>query len=161
MPGNSVMQNYCYPYFQMRELTARYGQHRTWRLQALLDLETSEKLKNEVNSFFSPSLNSCIGVPMLSPMVGCKHSHLYWSGSDRSSQWTAIPGPCQQTLLGISNSVWVWCLQMGWILGGAVSAWTFLQSPLHCSTFSFRHEQFCVNIFEMSRWLHPSTRSHA
>jgi hypothetical protein len=24
----------------------------------------------------------------------------------------------QQALLGISNSVWVWCLHVGWILGG-------------------------------------------
>ena len=26
-----------------------------------------------------------------------------------------IPGSCQQVILGICNSVWVWCLQMGWI----------------------------------------------
>jgi hypothetical protein len=48
-------------------------------------------------------------------MVGCKHPHLYWSGSARASQETAIPGSCQQLLLGISNSVWDWCLQMGCI----------------------------------------------
>ena len=28
---------------------------------------------------------------------------------------TAIPGSCQQALLGISNNGRVWCLQMGWI----------------------------------------------
>ena len=26
-----------------------------------------------------------------------------------------MPSSCQQVLLGIRNSVWVWCLQMGWI----------------------------------------------
>jgi hypothetical protein len=46
-------------------------------------------------------------------MVGCNDQHLYGSGSGRTSQGTAIPGSCQQVLLGISNSVWVWCLQMG------------------------------------------------
>jgi hypothetical protein len=48
-------------------------------------------------------------------MVGCEHLHLYWSGSGRASQWTAIPGSCQQALLGMSNIVWVWCLYMEWI----------------------------------------------
>jgi len=32
-----------------------------------------------------------------------------------SEDKTAIPTSCQQALLGISNSVWVWCQQMGWI----------------------------------------------
>ncbi|EDL41692.1 mCG148474 [Mus musculus] len=48
-------------------------------------------------------------------MVGCEHPHLYWSGAGRTSQGTAITGSCQQALLGISNSVWVWCLHVGWI----------------------------------------------
>jgi hypothetical protein len=48
-------------------------------------------------------------------MVDCKHLHLYWSSSGRDSQKTAIPGSCQQVLLAISNSVWVWCLQMRWV----------------------------------------------
>jgi hypothetical protein len=48
-------------------------------------------------------------------MLGCKHMHLYWSGSGRASQETAISGSYQQALFGISNSVWVWCLHMGWI----------------------------------------------
>jgi hypothetical protein len=38
-----------------------------------------------------------------------------WSGTGRTSQGTAIPGSFQQVLLGISNSVGVWCKQMGWI----------------------------------------------
>ena len=48
-------------------------------------------------------------------MVGCKHPPLYLSGSDRVSQETAISGSCQQALLDIRNSVWVWWLYMGWI----------------------------------------------
>jgi hypothetical protein len=64
---------------------------------------------------FSPSSNSSIGVPVLSPMFGCEHLYLYLSGTGRASQGTAISGFCQQALLGIRNSVWVWCLQMGWI----------------------------------------------
>jgi hypothetical protein len=49
-------------------------------------------------------------------MVDCEHLHLYWSGYSRASQGTDIPGSCQQELLGINNSVWVWCLQIGWII---------------------------------------------
>jgi hypothetical protein len=37
-------------------------------------------------------------------MVGYEHPHPYWSGSGRVSQETAVSGPCQQALLGISNS---------------------------------------------------------
>jgi hypothetical protein len=48
-------------------------------------------------------------------MVSCKHPPLYWSGSGKASQETAISGSCQQAHLGIHNSVWVWCLYMGWI----------------------------------------------
>jgi hypothetical protein len=52
---------------------------------------------------------------MLSAMIGSKHLHLYWSGSGRAYRGTAITGSYQQVLLGMSYSVWVWCLQMGWI----------------------------------------------
>jgi hypothetical protein len=51
---------------------------------------------------------------MLSLMVGCEHPPLYLSGSGRVSQETAISGSCQQALDN-SKSVWVWCLQIGWI----------------------------------------------
>jgi hypothetical protein len=37
------------------------------------------------------------------PMVGYEYLHLNWSGAGRTSQETAIPGSCQQVLLGISN----------------------------------------------------------
>jgi hypothetical protein len=38
-------------------------------------------------------------------MVCCEYLHLYWSGTGRTSQGTAIPGSCQQALLGISSGV--------------------------------------------------------
>jgi hypothetical protein len=59
-------------------------------------------------SFFSP--NSSIGVLVLSLMVGSKPLHLYKSGTGIASQGTGIPGFCQQTPFGISNSVLDWCL---------------------------------------------------
>jgi hypothetical protein len=66
-------------------------------------------------SSFSPSTNPSIGVPVLNLMVGFERLYLYWSNSGKASQGTSIRGSCLQVLLGISNSVWVWCLQMGWI----------------------------------------------
>jgi hypothetical protein len=92
--------------------------------------------------------------PMISSMIGCKCPHLYWSGSGRASQGTAIPGSCQQALLGISNSVSVWCLQMTWIPRWGSLWMTF--APLSPCIF-FKQEQFLVKTFEMGGWLHPST----
>ena len=66
-------------------------------------------------SSFSPFSNSSNGDPVLSPMVDREHLPLYLSGSGRASKETAISGSCQQALLGIHNSVWVWWLFMGWI----------------------------------------------
>jgi hypothetical protein len=48
-------------------------------------------------------------------MDGCEHSLLYLPGTGRASLETAISGSCQQALIGIRNSVWVWWLFMGWI----------------------------------------------
>jgi hypothetical protein len=58
--------------------------------------------------------NSSNRVPVLSPMSGCMHLHLYWSGLGRASQGTAIPGSCQQALLGISNIYFVFMVKMSW-----------------------------------------------
>jgi hypothetical protein len=52
---------------------------------------------------------------VLKHMVGCKYPHLYWSRYGRTSQEIAVSGSCQQALLGNCNSVWVWCLHVGWI----------------------------------------------
>jgi hypothetical protein len=65
---------------------------------------------------------------VLNPMVGCQHLHLYWSGSGKASHGTTISGSCQQAFLGISNSVGIWCLQMGWIPMWGRLRWPFLQS---------------------------------
>ena len=45
---------------------------------------------------------------VLSPMDGYEHPTLYLSGTGRVSQETAISGSCQQGLVGIHNTVWVW-----------------------------------------------------
>jgi hypothetical protein len=75
---------------------------------------SSYGVANYFNSF-SPSSTSSIGVSMLSPMVGWVRLPLYLSGSGRASQETAIADSCQQALLGMHNSIWVWCLYIGWI----------------------------------------------
>ena len=64
-------------------------------------------------SSFSPFSISSIWDPELSPMDGCEHPPLSLSGSGRVSQEIAISGFCQQALLGIHNSVWVWWLHYG------------------------------------------------
>jgi len=66
-------------------------------------------------SCFSTFSNTSIGDPVLSLTVSCKPPHLYQQGSGRGSQETAISGSCQQALLAIHNSIWVWWLHMGWI----------------------------------------------
>ena len=48
-----------------------------------------------------------------------------------ASQKTTILGSCLQVLLGISNIVGVWCLQMGWIPRWCGIGWPFFQSLLH------------------------------
>ena len=90
-------------------------------------------------SSFIPSPNSPIGVPVLNLMVGCMHLHLYLSGSCRASQGTAIPDSCQQVLLGISNSVWILCLQRGWIprWGSLWMAFLLISAPFFVPTFPF------------------------
>jgi hypothetical protein len=54
------------------------------------------------NTFSSlgPFSSSSTRDPVLSPMVGCEYPPLWVS--------TAISGSCQQALVGIHNSVWVW-----------------------------------------------------
>jgi hypothetical protein len=50
-------------------------------------------------------------------MDDCEHPLLYLSGTGRVSQEAAISGSCQQALVGIHNSIWIWCWYMGWIPG--------------------------------------------
>jgi hypothetical protein len=60
-------------------------------------------------------LSSFIGYPVLHAIDDCEHQPLYLLGTGIASQETAISGSCQQYLVGICNSVWVWWLLMGWI----------------------------------------------
>jgi hypothetical protein len=78
-----------------------------------------------------------LGLPVLNLMVDCKHLHVYWSGSGTVSQETAISGFCQQVLLGISNSVWVWRLYMGWIprWGSLWMVFSLVSAPLFVPVF--------------------------
>jgi hypothetical protein len=59
--------------------------------------------------------SSFIRGPVFHPIDDCEHSPLYLPGTGRASQETAISGSCQQALVGICNSVWVWYLYMKWI----------------------------------------------
>ena len=58
---------------------------------------------------------SFIGDPVLLLMDDREHPLLYFPGTGKASQKTAISNSCQQALVGIHNSVWVWLLFMGWI----------------------------------------------
>jgi hypothetical protein len=87
-------------------------------------------------SSFSPAANSSIGVLILSPMVGCEHPHLYWSGSGRISQETAISGFCKQEILVISNSVWIWCLDPK--VGQSLDGLSFILCSTLCPCISYR-----------------------
>jgi hypothetical protein len=64
---------------------------------------------------------------VLSPMDGYENPLLYLSGIGKASQETAKSGSCQQALVGIHNSVWVWLLNMGWISRWG-SLWIFIPS---------------------------------
>jgi hypothetical protein len=88
-------------------------------------------------SSFSSFSNSSIGVPVLSPIVGWEHLPLYLSVSGWTSQETALSGSCHHTLLGICNSVWVWCLYMGWIprWGSLWMAFPSVSAPQFVSIF--------------------------
>jgi hypothetical protein len=59
----------------------------------------------ELQTPLAPSILSLI-LPLGTPMeVGCEYLHLYFSGSGRACQETAMSGSCQKALLGIRNNV--------------------------------------------------------
>ena len=93
-------------------------------------------VSNPTRSFCSFSKSS-IGDPLLSPMVGCEHLHFYWPGSGRVSQETAISESCNQALLSIRNSIWVWCLHVGCIprWGSLWMAFPLVSVPLFVPVF--------------------------
>ena len=57
-------------------------------------------------SSLGPFSSSSIGDPVSTPMYGYEHPLLYFSGTGRASQETAISG-CQQVFVGIHNNVWI------------------------------------------------------
>jgi hypothetical protein len=64
--------------------------------------------------------------------------HLYLLGSGRVSQGKAISGSCQQALVGICLSVWLWWFYMGWIpRWGSFSMLIPSVSTPHCLCNSF------------------------
>jgi hypothetical protein len=108
------------------------------------------------------SPNSSIGIPVLSVMVGCKHLHLYWSGSATSSQETAISGSYHQALLGISNSDWVWWLHMSWIprWNSLWIGFPSVSAPLFVPVFPLDRSNSGLKVWE--GWVAPfSTVGHA
>jgi hypothetical protein len=60
------------------------------------------------------SLGPSLGA-LCHPIDDCKYTLLYLPGTGRASPERATSGFFQQNLTGISNSVWVWWLYMGWI----------------------------------------------
>jgi hypothetical protein len=79
----------------------------------------------------------------------------------KASQETAISGSCQQALLGICNSVWVWCLYMGWIHRRGRFWMAFPStSPLKFVPIYLLDRNIWLEILEMSGWPHtPNRRS--
>ena len=67
----------------------------------------------------------------------CEYLHLYWSGDGRDSKGTAIPGSCQQALLGISIVYGFGVCRWDGYLGGAVYGWPFLQSLFYFLSLTF------------------------
>jgi hypothetical protein len=114
-----------------------------------------------VNPFitFSPFSNSSNGVPVLGLMVGFEYLTLYLSGSGRASQETAVISSCQQALLGIHNSVWVWCLlRMDLRVERSLDRLSFGLCSTLSPHISFRQKTSGLKNLEMSRWPHPPTR---
>jgi hypothetical protein len=118
----------------------------------------SYRVANSLSSV-SPFPNSSFGFPRLSPMVVCEYPHLYLSGSDKAFQETAISGSCQQALLGIQNSVWVWCLYMGWIprWDSLWMAFLSVSAPHFVPAFPLDRSNSGLKNLEMSGWPHPPT----
>jgi len=74
--------------------------------------------------------------PMLSPMVGCEHSHLYWSDSGKNSQRYLYQSPIRKCFLTLTIVSGFGVCRWDWSLGGAVSGWSLLQSaPLFVPAF--------------------------
>jgi hypothetical protein len=106
----------------------------------------------------APSPDSSIGIPVLSPMVGCETSHLYCQALAEPLRRQLYQIPVSKHFLaseilsqfGFSCGIDPQVVQS---LGGL----SFSLCSTLCSSFSFRSEQFCVKILEMGGWPHPSS----
>jgi hypothetical protein len=77
---------------------------RYWLVHTVCSFYGAENPFNSLGLFSS----SFIGDSVLIPMDDCEHPLLYLSGTGRASQEIAISGSCQQALVGIHNSVFLW-----------------------------------------------------
>jgi hypothetical protein len=106
-------------------------------------------------------LNSSTGDPVLSPMVGWEHPPLYLSGSGKASQETAILVSCQQALLGIHSSVWVWCLYKGrmprW--GHLWMAFPSISASHYVFVFSLDRSNSGFKKSQMDGWPHAQSEA--
>jgi len=70
-----------------------------------------------------------------------------------------ISGSCQQAFLSITNSVWVWCLQMGWIprWGSLWMAFPSVPALLFVPAFPLDRSNSGLKFSEIGGWSHPST----
>jgi hypothetical protein len=75
----------------------------------------------------------------LTPPLGSPHSVWYLVACIRICNGQAISGFCQQVLLGISNRVCVWCLQIEWIpsWGSLWMAFPSVSDPFFVPAFLF------------------------
>jgi hypothetical protein len=98
---------------------------------------SSYRVANPLSSLGTFSSSSIEG-PVFYPIDDCKHPLLYLLSTGIDSQETAISGSCQQNLLGICNSVWIWWLFIGgipkwgslWMVLPSVSAPNFVSETL-------------------------------
>jgi hypothetical protein len=103
-----------------------------------------------------PFSTSSTGDSVFSLMVGWEHSPLYLSDTGRAPPETATSGYCQQALVRIHNSVWVWRLYMGWITRWC-SLWTRCLSLSLCSTLCLCNSSMGI-LFLLLRSTEASTR---
>ena len=95
----------------------------------------------------------CIGVPVLSLMVICKHHK--WICIGQTVAWPqgiALPGSFQQVRLGVCNSVSVWCPKMGWIprWGSLCMAVSSVSDPFFVPAFPLERNHSGLKIL---RWV--------
>jgi hypothetical protein len=97
---------------------------------------------------------SFIQDPVLHPMDDCEHPLLYFPGTGKASQETIKSSSCEQNLVGISNSVWIWWLFMEKVpqVGKSLDEHSFSL----CSDFVSVNPFLCI-LFPLLRRIEVST----